>query len=142
MTWRSLLLAFSVSMLVACSSPSGKAVRIDNAWSPVAPPGVSTIAVYADVSSTRADTLMGVSTALADSAQIHSMNEAAGMMQMRHVPRVDLQPGVILHLAPGGMHVMLMGVKQLLPLDAEIPLMFHFATAGDVAVVARVRAAS
>ena len=85
---------------------------------------------------------MGVSTALADSAQIHSMNEAAGMMQMRHVPRVDLQPGVILHLAPGGMHVMLMGVKQLLPVDAEIPLTFHFATAGDVAVVARVRAAS
>ncbi|HEY5806751.1 MAG TPA: copper chaperone PCu(A)C [Povalibacter sp.] len=142
MSLRSLLLVLSVPMLAACGGPSGKPVLIDNAWSPVAPPGVSTIAVYADVSSTQADTLMGVSTTLADSAQIHSMNEAAGMMQMRHVPRVELQPGVTLHLAPGGMHVMLLGVKQSLPVDAEIPLVFHFATAGDVAAVARVRAAS
>lgn len=140
MTLRSLLILCCISTLAACSKPAAPSVQIENAWSPAAPPGVSTLAVYADIFSSQADTLTGASTALAESTQIHSMNEEGGMMKMRHEPRVALQPGVILHLAPGGMHLMLMGVKQPLPVDAEIPLVFHFAAAGDVAVVARVKA--
>jgi len=135
------LLLLSMFMLGACAKTPGAAVQVADAWSPLAPPGATTVAIYADISASHADSLTSISTPLAASAQLHASVEENGMMKMRAVPQLDLKEGETVHLSPGGMHVMLMGVQQPLAVDASIPLVFHFARAGDIAVTARVRAA-
>lgn len=138
MTLRQLLLLACLA-LAGCSKDEGR-VQISDAWSPAAPPGAAVLAVYAEISAAHADTLKSISSSAAQSVQIHSMAEVDGMMQMRHVPQVDLVPGETLRLEPGGLHLMLMGPRETFPVNAHIPLTFHFAHAGDVAVVATVRA--
>ena len=109
-------------------------------WSPAAPPGASTIAVYFEARARAADALIGVSTPLADQADVHATTEVDGMMQMRPVARVDLPARKTIKLAPGGMHVMLTGVHQPLAAGAQFPLHLKFANAGEVDVTVIVKA--
>ena len=139
MKLRTIVLSLSV-LFSACAKTSGPAVEVSQAWSPLAPPGATVIAVYADIAAHRSDTLLSVSTPLAGSAQLHSSVEEAGMMKMRPVTRLEVRQGETVHLAPGGMHLMLMDIRQPLAAGAQLPLTFHFENAGDVPVTAQVRA--
>ena len=56
------------------------------------------------------------------------------MMSMQKVDSVDVAPGKDLRFAPGGYHLMLMGLKQPLVAGERFPLTLHFRKAGDVPV--------
>lgn len=141
MIQRRTLLLCLVATLSACGGTPGSPIEIRDAWSPAAPPGASVVAVYAQVVAREADTLTGASSPLAQSTQMHSTEEADGMMQMRPVTQLELKAGETLRFEPGGLHLMLTGLKQPLPADAAIPVTFHFAKAGEVAVTVKVRPA-
>jgi len=137
---RSLLLAwFSILILIACSHSQQAAVTISDAWSPVAPPGASVVAVYARIAVAADDVLLGVSTSVADMAELHSTSEEGGMMRMRPVARLEIHGGNTVQLQPRGMHLMLTGMHQALSAGDAIPLTFKFEQAGDIAVTAQVR---
>lgn len=88
-----------------------------------------------------ADTLTGASTSVADSAELHRTTEQNGVMQMRPVQSVPVPSGKITTFAPGGLHVMLMGLKQQLKPGDTFPLSLTFQKAGDVTVTATVQSA-
>jgi copper(I)-binding protein len=136
----SLLCAFL--LLTACGKTVQAPIEVRNAWSPVAPPGASVIAVYAEVSARDADTLLSASTSVAETAQMHSTTEENGMMTMRPLEKLELKAGETARFEPGGMHWMLIGPHQALPADSQFPLTLHFAKAGDVTVTVNVRAAA
>lgn len=132
----------AVMLLAACSKTAQAPIEVSNAWSPLAPPGATVVAVYAEVVARQADTLLNVSSAIAETTELHSTLEENGMMQMRPVPQLALRAGETVRFEPGGLHLMLTGLRQPLPAQSQFPLVLHFATAGDVTVAVRVRAAA
>ena len=75
-----------------------------------------------------ADRLVGVTSKLARKTELHKMEMDNGVMKMRQVEGgIDLLAGRTIHLAPGGHHVMLVGLTA--PLSAgnifEITLVFE-----------------
>jgi periplasmic copper chaperone A len=65
-----------------------------------------------------ADQLLAVESGLARKTELHTMEVKNGVMKMRQIDGgIAIPAGKIIHLAPGGFHVMLIGLKA--PLNAE-----------------------
>lgn len=78
------------------------------------------------------DTLIAASTPIADRAELHNHTVEDGIAKMRRVETIDVMPGEPVTLEPGGLHVMLMGLKEKLEAGATLPLTLTFEQAGDV----------
>ena len=50
------------------------------------------------------------------SIEIHATVEQDGLMQMQHLPQLTVEPNSSVQLAPGGLHLMMMG-----PVAASVP---------------------
>ena len=96
------------------------------------------VAVYADILANRADTLRSISTSIAERADMHATLEEQGMMQMRPLAAIPIAAGEQVRFEPGGNHIMLSGLRQVLPAGTQFPLTLHFAVAGDVAISVQV----
>ena len=94
-------------------------------------PGAAYLTLRSDV----ADQLVGIKSPAAAEVMIHALEtDAAGISRMIHLARLALEPGVPVTLAPGGMHVMLMGLTEKLEEGAMLPLTLSFQEAGEVTV--------
>jgi copper(I)-binding protein len=76
---------------------------------------------------------------MADHVEFHTTQNASGMMQMRELHRLSIEPREPLTFAPGANHMMLIGLHQPLVAGASFPMTLHFKHAGDVAVTIQVR---
>ncbi|WP_299775164.1 copper chaperone PCu(A)C [uncultured Pseudoteredinibacter sp.] len=87
---------------------------VEEAYSRPLPPGQSTAVVYLSVenSSSKTIKLTSVSSSLGKSAEFHRHIHEDGMMMMRKVEQLEIEPGKILRFQPGGYHIMLFGLKQ------------------------------
>lgn len=81
-----------------------------------------------------ADRLVGVSGSVADKLEIHTMVREAGVMRMREVKALDIPANGKLELKPGGLHIMLIGLKSPLKEGDRFPLTLRFEKAGEVKV--------
>jgi len=79
------------------------------------------------------DRLLGASTPVASSVEIHHMEQDANnVMRMRAVPELALPAGGEVSLKHGGAwHVMLLGLKQPLKAGERFSLTLKFAKAGE-----------
>ncbi len=55
-----------------------------------------------------------------------------GVLCMRPIEAIDVAPGTSLVLAPGGLHIMLMELKEPLIADKDFPLTLTFQKAGKI----------
>ena len=84
---------------------------------------------------TATDRLIAVRTPVAEQAQIHEMKMDGSVMRMRELERgLEIPAGATLTLAPGGFHLMLMGLKKPLTKDTRVPLTLVFEKAGTIDV--------
>ena len=113
-----------------------KDLTIGHPWTRVTPGGVKNGVVYVTFinDGTTADRLLKVSTPIAASASIHESSQEDGVMRMREVGSVDLPAGKTVELKPGGLHIMLMGLKQPLKDGDMVPLTLTLADEGEVPV--------
>jgi copper(I)-binding protein len=72
--------------------------------------------------------LVGFTTPVADSAELHEMAMDGAVMRMRPVDAVDLPLGQAVELKPGGHHLMLMGLKKPLKAGSSLPLVLKLKT--------------
>jgi copper(I)-binding protein len=109
-------------------------ITIEHPWARPAASGNS--AVYFVVRNAGgADRLIGVSSNVAGTAGMHSTTiDAQGVARMVAVQAVDVQAGAEAKFAPGGLHVMLIGVTRPLEEGQEFPLTLTFEKAGAVTV--------
>lgn len=70
--------------------------------------------------------------------ELHETSMEDGLMRMRPVDGVEIPPGEVVTLRPGGLHLMLMGVTRELSAGDELPLVLHLEGGGRVPVTARV----
>lgn len=114
----SLLLA--LSSLVSASANAQ--VSIKDAWirATVAPQKVT--GAFMQITSKQDMKLIAVSSKIADSAEIHSMEMDGDMMKMREIKDLPLPAGKTTELKPGGMHIMLFGLKKAVKEGEKITL--------------------
>lgn len=87
------------------------------------------------------DRLTGASSPVAARAGLHRTMMKGGVMHMQAVESVDVPAGASVVLAPGGLHVMLMGLDRPLEKGSRLPLILTFERAGRITVDAEIRAA-
>ena len=95
--------------------------------------GVSSSAAYISVhNGGGADRLLGASSPVAASVSIHDSQNDGGVMRMRAAGAMPVAAGGSIAMKPGGLHIMLMGLKAPLKPGASLPVMLRFAKAGVV----------
>ena len=95
-------------------------------------PGQTVTAAYCDISNTTPEdaVLVGVSTPLASSVELHETRDEAGMVRMRRLDRVVVPAGASVRFRPGGMHLMLFDAETAGTHEATF--VFEFATGQQV----------
>ncbi len=99
--------------------------------------GAPTTAAYLTVVNTgkTADRLVSVDVAGAASADIHRSTLQGGIMRMRRLDDgLVIAPGATVRLAPGGDHVMVMGLSRALKAGEHAAAVLTFAHTGKVKV--------
>lgn len=79
-----------------------------------------------------ADRLLGGSTPVAERLELHSMAMQGDVMRMRPVDSVPIPAGGSVALAPGGLHLMLTGLKAPLKVGDKVPVVLRFEKAGEL----------
>jgi copper(I)-binding protein len=87
------------------------------------------------------DKLIAASTAAAAKAELHNMIMDGDVMRMRPVDGIPVKAHGAAELKPGGLHVMLMGLKAPLKQGDSIPVTLTFEKAGKVSVQVPIQAA-
>jgi len=85
---------------------------------------------YMELRSAQGATLVGASSPVAGSVELHEMRMEGDLMKMRLVPRLPLPAGKPVTLKPGGYHLMLYDLKQQLQEGTRVPIRLEFETAG------------
>lgn len=87
------------------------------------------------------DSLVAASSTVADTVELHTHTMDGGVMRMRAVAAMELAPGAVTEMKPGGLHIMLIGLKAPLTEGGRFPLTLTFQRAGTVTVPVAVRGA-
>ncbi len=140
------LIALVLVAVGACTSGGpaspAAALTVSNAWVRV-PGGVDQPAAgYLTITNTgtSADALVSASSPGAASVGIHQTTmDSGGMMGMQPVASVGCPIGATVSLAPGGYHLMIIGLKGLLKVGDRLELDLVFAHTGRIVVQAEVR---
>lgn len=85
---------------------------------------------YMELKSARGATLVGASSPVAGSVELHEMRMEGDLMKMRAVRRLALPAGKPVALTPMGYHLMLYDLRQQLVEGTRIPIRLEFEAAG------------
>src|SRR5450759_1411178 len=86
-------------------------VKVYDAWVRDTVPGAMVSAAYLRIKSDAPVKLVKAESALAGIVEIHKMEMKDGIMKMNAVDAVEVVPGKVVELKPGGYHIMLMMLK-------------------------------
>ena len=125
--------------MTACGTEKG--IEIHSAWMRPAAQGENG-AVYFVIHnhSSTADELVGASSNIAEAVEMHeSMLTGADVMQMHEVASVPLDAFAEIEFTPGGLHMMLVGLKLGIAVGDEIEVILHFRNFEDIRIMVPVR---
>ena len=131
-----------VGGIAAAETYSAGGLQIGNPWARATPKGSKVTAGYLTITNKgpEADRLVGGSAEPASRFEVHDTVTENGVARMRQVTNLEIKPGQTIELKPGGMHVMLMGLKQPLSKGQTVKATLVFEKAGTVAVEFTVQA--
>lgn len=141
MSRRSRLLALLALLLVA--SPAGAhdyklgALQIAHPWARATPPTAPSGGGFLSITNTGTtpDRLISAKSPAAGMVQIHEMKMDGNVMRMRELENgLEIAPGATVNLAPGGLHLMMMGLKVPFKKDENVPVTLVFEKAGSIDV--------
>lgn len=123
---RSLGILVMALIAAGCAIPANEAraqpVSVKDAWVRAPAPGQKVAGAYMELVSRTHMALTAVASPAAASAELHSTSMEGGVMRMRPVARIELPAGKPVTLAPGGLHIMLVDIKQPLKPGDKVPL--------------------
>jgi copper(I)-binding protein len=113
-------------------------LTITHPWARPTPPGLKVSAVYFSIKNRGnvADRLVGGSSPVAGRTELHETRMEGGMAMMRPVESVTIPAQGTVKAEPGGLHIMLLDLKQPLEVGKKIPVTLKFERAGEVKVEA------
>ena len=119
---------------------SAEAPQISDVWIKATIPGSNVSAAYLRIKSAKTVKLVKAETAVANIAELHSMNMKDGVMEMKAELAFNVPAGKTIELKPGGMHIMLMQVAKPIKAGDKVPLTLTFDTGGGNSLVMNVEA--
>ncbi|MDG4597945.1 MAG: copper chaperone PCu(A)C [Candidatus Contendobacter sp.] len=135
----------TLSLLLALSAPVFAAdtttIKVEEPWARESPPTVTNGAAYMTLVNTgkEADRLVGASGEVSATVELHTHLMEDGVMKMRPIKAIEVNPGEPAVLRPGGLHIMLIGLKKPLVAGQTFPLRLRFEKAGEMPVEVKVR---
>ncbi|WP_127524496.1 copper chaperone PCu(A)C [Mesorhizobium sp. Z1-4] len=131
---RKLIATVVVALAVASPALAEESVRIFDAWARASVLASRPGAAYVTVESATEDQLLGVATPVAGQVMIHAVEKDGDISRMKHIETLELPAGERITLAPGGMHLMLMGLQDKLSEGTTFPMTLSFENAGEITV--------
>lgn len=131
---------WSIALCLAGMSSHAAPPVAHDAWIRETPPSVATAAAYARLEGTgTADRLIGARADACDRIEIHTHVAQDGVMAMSRIEALAIPADGAATLAPGGDHLMLMGLHHPLKAGDTITFTLVFESSGEVAVAFQVR---
>ena len=97
------------------STPGPTSLVVTDAWIRVPPPGAQMVALYFSLANTGKNPakVIGVRVPGAISSELHeTWIDSNGVASMRMLSALEIPSGQVVALAPGGLHVMVMGLRR------------------------------
>jgi copper(I)-binding protein len=128
---KSFIFSLVLSLAIDASAQSVKApVVVDGAWIRATVAGQKGTGGFMKLIASEDLRLVGVSSPAALVGEVHEMKMAANnVMEMRALPALDLPKAKTIELKPGGYHLMLMELKQVLNPGTNVPVTLFFTDA-------------
>ena len=110
-------------MIVACLSLNVAAeVTVKDAWVRATVPAQQVTGAFMTITSTEEAKLVGVSSKIATTSEIHESMIHGGVAHMQGVEAVKLPAGKAVELKPGSYHLMLMGLAKPVAAGEKVPI--------------------
>jgi copper(I)-binding protein len=114
---------FAVAAItLALSAVAGTPLKVEGGWVRSTVPGQQGTSAFMKLTSGQPLQLVGVSTPVAGTADLHEMKREGDLMKMRPLSKLDLPAGRTVELTPSGYHLMLQDLKQQLRPGNTVPL--------------------
>ena len=130
--------AFALTLPVAAfAADAGKSsIVVQHPWARASAGMAANGAAYMTITNdgSAADRLVSASSPVCGMAQLHTHLMKGGVMEMRQIAGVDVDPGAPTVLKPGGLHIMLMKLNKPLKEGETFPVTLTFQKAGAVTV--------
>ena len=105
---------------------------VDGAWIRASVPGQQATGAFMRITAKEPMQLVGASTPVAGTAEVHEMKMEGDVMRMRPAGAVDLPVGKPFELKPGGYHLMLQDLRAPLQAGNTVPVTLVFRNAKGV----------
>ncbi len=122
---------------VHAEEPAATSIVVTQAWSRATPGGSRVAGGYLSIENrgSSADKLLSASTEIARKVEIHEMAVNGGVMTMRALEGgLSIEPGRTVKFAPGGLHLMSVGLATPLVRGDKVPVTLRFEKAGEITV--------
>jgi copper(I)-binding protein len=123
-------IAAAASVLLAAAGAAPP--KVTDAWSRPAAQGSTGAGFMTMTGGGAADALVGAASPWARSVSIHQSRVAGGVASMAEVARVPAPAGARVVFAPGGYHLMFMGLTRPLKAGDRLPATLVFASGAKV----------
>jgi len=117
---RAVIALFSGWLLA--TSALADSVKIENAWARATAPGQKVAAGFMDLTADADMAVVGGSSPVSKSLELHFMRMDNGVMEMRQMKEIALPKGQTVKLEPGGLHIMFIGMKNQIKAGDKVPV--------------------
>jgi periplasmic copper chaperone A len=97
-------------------------IKVDNPWVRATAPGQKVAGGFMSLTADADMTLIGGSSPVSNHLELHFMKMENGVMEMREMKEIPLPKGKAVSLAPGGLHVMFIGLKSPIREGQKVPI--------------------
>lgn len=119
-------IVLTVAVGLALASSAWAQVSVKQAWVRATVPQQMATGAFLQLSSQQDSRLVQASSPVAAVVELHEMAMEGSVMKMRAIAGVDVPAGKTVELKPGGLHVMLMGLKGPVTAGEKVPLTLVF----------------
>lgn len=125
------MLRFATLLSALCLSSSlalAADISIEQPFARATPPGQPNSAAFMQLTNNgEATALVAATSTVAEVVELHAHTHDNGVMRMRRIEQIELPAGSTTTLEPGGLHVMLIGLKQPLQAGSHIAVTLNYA---------------
>lgn len=124
-------IGLSISLLIATSFISQQtlaqvtSVTVKDPWVRPTVAQQKVTGAFMQLTASQDMKLISVSTSVASSVEIHTMEMDKDVMKMREIKSLDLPSGKTIELKPGSYHIMMMGLKRAIKEGEIVNVTLH-----------------
>ena len=121
--------------------PAADEILVANPYARAVPPMMENSAMFLTLKNTGASdrALVSASSRAAEVVELHTHVKDGDVMRMRQIDKIEIKTGQSAVLEPGGLHVMLIGLKRPLMPGSTVQVDLHFDDGSSKAVVAPIK---